>query len=128
MATARTSQNFHALLGKRLRERRISQARLAKNLGVSENTVSGWTTGSHSPKAKVLPKIARELETSVGELFGEEPPAPPTETEGVSPDSIALGLVRRLARLGLVEQLDELRSIAPELLKILKSAEQFGEQ
>jgi len=115
-------------LGKRLKERRISQAMLAKNLGVSENTVSGWTTGQHSPKAKVLPEIARELETSVGELFGEKPPTTSAEAGGISPDSITLDLVSRLASLRLVEQLEALGSVVPELLEILKRAEQLGEQ
>lgn len=116
------------LLGERLKERRISQAQLAKSLGVSENTVSGWATGLHSPKAKVLPEIARELETSVGELFGEKPPAALAEAGDISPGSIALDLVRRLASLGLVQELEALGSIGPELFKILKSAEQLGEQ
>jgi transcriptional regulator with XRE-family HTH domain len=129
MAQTTSPRSFHVRLGERLKERRITQARLAKNLGVSENTVSGWTTGLHSPKAVVLPNIARELKTSVGDLFGEEHQPPPSQdAPSGRGDSAALELVRRLAALGLSEHLERLGPAVPDLLEILRLAERLLEE
>jgi transcriptional regulator with XRE-family HTH domain len=44
-----------------LRALRLSQAALAEQLGVSQQTVSKWLTGETQPRVKLLPALAEAL-------------------------------------------------------------------
>lgn len=48
---------------------RITQADLARMIGVSQSTVAGWENGSMYPSADKLPAIAEALKCSVDDLF-----------------------------------------------------------
>ena len=47
----------------------LSQAELARRIGVSKTSVSQWIRGGMSPQAELLPKIAQELDCSIDSLF-----------------------------------------------------------
>ena len=58
---------------KRLRtENGISQDELAKRLNVVRQTVSKWERGISVPDSQLLIPLARELNTTVSELIGED--------------------------------------------------------
>jgi len=59
---------------KKARERAgLSQAELAKLLGVSQQQVSNWESGRHSPNMRVAPDLYRYLNLNLEEL-GYKPP------------------------------------------------------
>lgn len=47
----------------------ITQAELAKMLGVSQSAISQWEAGKRYPKATLLPRIADTLGCTVDELL-----------------------------------------------------------
>ena len=49
----------------------ISQAALARSLGISQQTLSSWEHGHTAPRTSTLPKIAEALDCSVADLLGE---------------------------------------------------------
>jgi transcriptional regulator with XRE-family HTH domain len=51
-----------------LRAARMSQAALAEQLGVSQQTVSKWLTGETQPRVKLLPALAEALHMAPTEL------------------------------------------------------------
>ena len=59
-----------------IKERRealgISQAALARTLGVVPATVCGWESGRFAPSASMLPRIAAELNCKIDDLFTKE--------------------------------------------------------
>lgn len=59
-----------------IRERRIkadmTQEQLAAALKVNRATVTMWETGKSSPRAEMLPVIARLLECKIDDLYGKE--------------------------------------------------------
>ena len=52
------------------RECGLTQAELAKKLGVTTQAVSKWETQMNSPDIALIPKIAQVLGVSIDELFG----------------------------------------------------------
>ena len=75
------------LVLKALRENsKISQAVLAKELGVAQGTVGNWESGSRTPDLDMLVKIAKYFDVTVDHLLGvesgqKEKPAPISESE-----------------------------------------------
>ena len=61
----------------RIKEARISanltQEQLAKKLGISNTTLSGYEVGAHDPKSNLLVSIAQICNTSVDYLLGLDP-------------------------------------------------------
>ena len=47
----------------------LTQEKLAERWGVKQSTVSGWKSGPRSPSLEDFPKIARELDVSIGHLL-----------------------------------------------------------
>lgn len=61
---------------------RISQAELARRLGVSPGAVGNWESGTRSPDAEMLSRIADALGCTVDYLLGrEEMPEKPSATD-----------------------------------------------
>lgn len=62
--------------GLNIREKRLhipmSQDELAKQIGVTQGAVSQWEIGNKSPRAKMLPKLAKVLKCSIDELLTED--------------------------------------------------------
>lgn len=72
-------RKFYKHVGERIRELRfsanehtISQAQLARGVGVMPNTVSRWESGEYRPTMLDAQLIARFLGVSVGALFDED--------------------------------------------------------
>ena len=69
----------------RLRERReslkISQIELAKKVGVTQNTISQWETGSRRPNIDMLVKLTEVFGCTADELLGIERKKPDPEDE-----------------------------------------------
>lgn len=65
-------------IGSRIQLRRgslgMSQERLALELGVSRQTVSNWECGRTTPDAVMLARVATCLDTTAGDILGEEAP------------------------------------------------------
>ena len=58
---------------KMLRERRkMSAAKLAAEMGVSQQAVSKWERGEAMPRAEILPKLADLLDCTVDALYGRD--------------------------------------------------------
>lgn len=61
-------------VGRHIREARIakdiSMAELARRLGKPRSTVHGWEHGNHGPRMSDMTDIARQLDTTVADLFG----------------------------------------------------------
>jgi transcriptional regulator with XRE-family HTH domain len=61
------------MLGSRIAQRRrdlkLSQAKLAKRVGVSRQSINGWENGADL-RISNLEKVARALKTTVAELAG----------------------------------------------------------
>ena len=54
------------------RERQgLTQQEVAAALHVEQSSVSMWETGKTTPRADMLPRIAKLLGCTVGDLFGE---------------------------------------------------------
>lgn len=60
------------MLKKQREKRGITQAELAKKLGVTQEAVTKWETGRNKPRASTLIKLAEILDCSVDELLKEE--------------------------------------------------------
>jgi transcriptional regulator with XRE-family HTH domain len=60
-----------SLIQKRIDERHISQADLARRLSVSRQTVSAWVTRARTPRARTLKRLAEELNISVAKLIAD---------------------------------------------------------
>ena len=56
-------------------ERGLTQAQLAKLLGVSASTVGMYEQGRREPDGKLLARMASVLRCSTDELLGVEPPS-----------------------------------------------------
>lgn len=50
----------------------MTQIELAKQLGVSNVSVSDWENGKRMPRTKRLKQIANVLHTTIAALFGED--------------------------------------------------------
>ncbi|WP_432748345.1 helix-turn-helix domain-containing protein [Pectinatus frisingensis] len=58
---------------KRIREKKnISQYALAKELGISQQSVAQWELSKTSPRKKTIEKLAKILDVTPNQLFGYE--------------------------------------------------------
>ncbi|HKO53710.1 MAG TPA: helix-turn-helix domain-containing protein [Polyangiaceae bacterium] len=55
----------------------LSQAELARALGVPQSSVGFWETASKPPRSDILPKLAKALGVRVEHLLGSAPVAAP---------------------------------------------------
>ena len=49
----------------------ISQFELSEKIGVNRSTIAKWETGVSSPRAKIIPNVAKALECEVSDLFSD---------------------------------------------------------
>jgi repressor LexA len=61
------------LSGKKSLEK-ISQAEIARRLGVHPTSISDWKSGKSEPSIDMMHKLAESLDVSPGELLGEKAP------------------------------------------------------
>jgi len=69
-------KDFGERLEQRLKDLRLTQAELARHLGVTKATISYWISDRNRPTFERLEQIAGFLGCSVGELLGEAPVDP----------------------------------------------------
>ena len=78
---------FGRMLAEALRSRRMKQEDLARSLGTTQSSVSGWINGKYEPAATTVFAIERSLELDPGSLsrplgyLPVEPPAHPISVE-----------------------------------------------
>jgi transcriptional regulator with XRE-family HTH domain len=60
---------FGDFISQKIAERRIKRKELAEMLGVRQNTISGWITGSHRPEDKYIAPLADAIKVPQWELL-----------------------------------------------------------
>lgn len=93
---------------------------LAREVGVSANTVSSWRKGTHLPRAGHLAAIASALEVDLSELTGSTSLKDPTLAR--ADDDRSAAIVFKLAHLEIEPVLQALVQATPELLAALREA------
>ncbi|MCI0502017.1 MAG: helix-turn-helix transcriptional regulator [Fusobacteria bacterium] len=58
------------MIAKRL-QKGLSQEKLAHNIDVTRQTINLIERGKYNPSLKIMKKIAKELDSSLDELFGD---------------------------------------------------------
>lgn len=97
-------------------ERRISQAVLAKELGVAQSAVGNWESGARSPDAATLLKIANYFDVTVDYLLTGEEKEHPT-VAGVPLNDKELEWLRRFQ-----QATPEVKNAALALLRAAEEA------
>ncbi len=86
------------------RQRGTGASELAKQIGVSRQTIYAIESGTYVPNTEVALKLARQLDVSVDELFSlniEEPLTPATlSTEVLTPEPVSKGQAVRFCHVG----------------------------
>lgn len=59
------------IITKRRKELHMTQRQLAEKLNVTDKTISRWEVGKSYPDATILPALAKVLNISIDELFGD---------------------------------------------------------
>jgi len=59
------------IITKRRKELHMTQRELAEKLNVTDKTISRWEVGKSYPDATILPALAKALDVSIDELFGD---------------------------------------------------------
>lgn len=62
--------NFALILKKLREENKISQAELAKRLGIGTSTVAMWETGDRQPTTLLIEKVSAYFRVSIDSLLG----------------------------------------------------------
>lgn len=72
-----TDKAFYVALGQRIAERRksrgLTQQQLAETLGIAQQTLAHYEVGRLRVAAALVPPIAKALDLSIEEVFGEAP-------------------------------------------------------
>ncbi|MGB7988161.1 MAG: helix-turn-helix domain-containing protein [Candidatus Methylophosphatis roskildensis] len=104
MAISQDEREFFAGLGARVahqrKEANITQVQLAETLGVSQQTINAYETGSRRIPVSALPRLAKVLSISIEQLLGESKTA--SKKRGPAPK--LQQQVERLARLPKAQQ------------------------
>lgn len=59
-------------IAQKRKEKNLTQAQLAEQLGVSNKTISKWECGKCMPDYSIIPSLCKELEITVSELMDGE--------------------------------------------------------
>ena len=78
------SQRFKELR----KERKLSQAKVAEDLDMSQATIASWEAGSRMPLSDMVPQIADYFQVSIDYLFGTKKPT----KQPISDDDIRFAL------------------------------------
>jgi transcriptional regulator with XRE-family HTH domain len=119
-----------------LRDRGLNGKDLAGIVDVSENTVSNWMTGKHSPSRSHSERIAGALDMSIDEIYGRAPLSSRWQSaQSAAGDESdvthreAQRLLRQLVELGTARAaLQEISAAVPPLLDVLADAQKLAER
>lgn len=107
MATRENPKTFPTKLAGLLKEKRLSQAELAEQIGVSQGLVSRWALGKNNPDIYQALALAKALKVSLDWLADDEADFPPPESlmGDLSGDEMAvLRFYRSLRPMGLLDE------------------------
>ena len=82
---------FYDLYNKLCQEKGISCSRAAKEIGLSNSTVTKWKNTGATPSGDTLSKVALYFDVSVNDLIGEQK-SPAAQNSGVTDDDIKFAL------------------------------------
>lgn len=82
------------LIAQERKDKKLTQAKLAEKLFVSEKTVSKWEKGKGLPDTNLLPKLCEILELSLNELLNGERST--KEHKGKSNEQILLNMAKEI--------------------------------
>ncbi|WP_243655896.1 helix-turn-helix transcriptional regulator [Roseateles saccharophilus] len=95
-------REFHAAMGERIAQlrkaRSLTQTQLAEVLGVRQQTLQGYESGSRRIPVSALPLLAKTLEVSLEALFGEEPKVGRTRRDPVTQWQEQMEAIAKLPR------------------------------
>ena len=81
---------FHEKIRFRRLEKGLDQTEAATRAGVRKSTWNGWEHGVE-PYAKAAVRVAKVLDTTAEDLFGDDPaPAPPPVTPAPMPSGVVV--------------------------------------
>lgn len=63
--------DFSKIIIQRRKDLKLTQRDLAEKLNVSDKTVSRWEVGTQLPDTSIIPELAKALEVTIEELYGE---------------------------------------------------------
>ncbi len=72
MLTGRSGEKMNEKMKEKRQEKSLSQADLAKRVGVSRQTINMVESGEYNPTLSLCIKICRELGCRLDDLFWEE--------------------------------------------------------
>ncbi|MBE7085073.1 MAG: helix-turn-helix transcriptional regulator [Clostridiales bacterium] len=55
-----------------MKVKNLTQSALAKEIGVKQNTISQWITGTNEPSCETILKLCKILDSTPNELLGWE--------------------------------------------------------
>ena len=104
---------FQVNLKKLREEKRLSQAKFAKEIGVSQSTVGMWESGKNKPEFSTLLKIADFFNVTTDLLTGTETEMPIKKNTWVP----VLGTVQAGIPIEAIEDILDYEELSPEMLE-----------
>ena len=122
-----SQRDFASRLREALHDRALTSRQLAARLGVSDNTVSSWLTGTFHPRTPRLIEIADALDIDMTDLVRDGKADAGSDREAPSTRAAAAdAIIDRLAGLELEQAVEGLRDSAPDLLNVLRDAQEHA--
>lgn len=100
--------NFGKNISKARKSAGLTQEQLAEKLGVTFQAVSAWERDANMPESKIIPELAKALNTSASALMDAERPAWVLHTPYSDPGRMYTFIKAKAQSLGLVQTLDAL--------------------
>lgn len=86
----------------------LTQEQLAEKIGVTFQAVSAWERDENMPESKLIPALAKALNTSVSALMEDDRPAWTLKTPYSDPEHMYTFIKAKAQCLGLAQTLDDL--------------------
>lgn len=117
-----TAASNPSLFGERLtaaiKQTGIKQTKLAKELGVSPNTICNWKSGAYLPRHRHLELLSSALGTSISKLAGDASEADEQTGDHGGTAMRSAQVVDRLAQLDLLDALEAIRQSQPQIRQL----------
>lgn len=104
---------MYSIFEKLLKDKQLTLYRVAKDVGISKNTLYAWRDGLYIPKTEKLSKIATYLGVTVDYLMGN---TDNTEKKPVLEDELKIKNVKFIGRDGTVK----FKKLTPEMISMLE--------
>lgn len=100
--------NFGKNISKARKNAGLTQEQLAEKLGVTFQAVSAWERDANMPESKIIPELAKALNTSVSALMDTERPIWVLHTPYSDPERMYTYIKAKAQSMGFVQTLDAL--------------------